>query len=121
MIKKRRGSAKGAIGQQRAETKRNAPGKRFIGEDAGAAEAKQAERAKVIQMQAAARAAAARAREEEDLRQERSSKLRIAGRLVRDTTRLAGTVARLPLRIASAAVSVPLRFVSAVWLHPREA
>ena len=53
------------MGQQRAELKRTAPGKRFIG-DTGAEEARQAERAKVTQMQAVARAAALRVEEETD-------------------------------------------------------
>jgi hypothetical protein len=126
MIKKRRGSAKAALGQQKAELRRSARGKRFIGDDTGAAEARQAERAKVLQMQAAARAAAARAREadhrehEAELR-ERQSRWVVAGHLVRDASRLARTVAGLPLRVASAAASVPIRFVSAMWLRPREA
>lgn len=126
MIKKRRGSAKAALGQQKAELRRSAKGKRFIGDDSGAAEARQAERAKVLQMQLAARAAAARAREtDEHERQhddgEHRSRWVVAGHLVRDTTRLARTVAGLPLRVASAAASVPLRFFSAMWLRPREA
>lgn len=106
------------MGQQRAELKRTAPGKRFIG-DTGAEEARQAERAKVTQMQAVARAAALRVEEEEALRN--GSRLRAAVRLVRDTTRLAGTVAGLPLRLATSAATLPLRFVSAVLLRPREA
>lgn len=123
MIKKRKGSAKAAIGQQRAWTKRNAPGKRFIGDDADAQQARQAELAKVHQMQMAARAAAERARElqTEELSRDERSRLRAARHLVRDTARLAGTLARLPLRMATAAASVPLRFVSAMLLHPREA
>ena len=119
MIKKRRGSAKATLGQQQAELKRSAKGKRFIGQDTGADEARSAERAKVIQMQAAARAAAERAREAEE--QRNGSRLRAAARLVRDTTRLAGTVAVLPLRVARASAGLPLRFVSAMWLRQREA
>lgn len=145
MVKKRRGSAKGTIGRQRAELRRSAPGKQFIGEAAGEsararaaerarvaelqaearaaqmreAEARAAERSKVVQMHAAVRAAASRARELEQLANR--SRLRAAARLVVDTTRLARTVFGLPLRIASAAASIPVRFASAVLLRPREA
>lgn len=122
MIKKRRGSAKAAVGQQRAQIRRDARGKRFVGEDTGAEQARAAERAKVLQMQAAARLASERAHEVEAERREHStSRLRVAGRLVRDTTRLARTVAGLPLRVASAAVSIPLRLATAIWLRPHEA
>jgi hypothetical protein len=119
MIKKRRGSAKAALGQQRSELRRSAKGKRFIGEDNGAEVARAAERAKVVQMQFAARAAAERA--EEAAHREQRSTLRAAGRLVVDTTRLAGTLARLPLRMASVAAALPFRFASAMWLRTREA
>jgi hypothetical protein len=125
MIKKRRGSAKAALGQQRAELKRKAPGKRFIGEGGDPAQARAAERARVLQMQAAAARAAANAaqlHEAEDARREdHHSRLYFAGQLVRDTTRLARTVAGLPLRMASVAAGVPFRLISAVWLRPREA
>ena len=114
MVKKRRGSAKAALGQQRSELKRTAKGKQFIGEDTGSEHARAVERAKVLQMQAAARHASERVRDE-------TSRWRVVGRLVRDTTRLAGTVAGLPWRMASAAVSVPVRLASVLLLRPREA
>jgi hypothetical protein len=107
MQKKRKGSAKAAIGQQAADVRRGAPGgRRFIGDDTGAAAARAAERERVHRMQVAARAAAARAAEEhEQLRQlaeRRPPALERVGAVVLDSVRLATTLAGIPFRIAAA-------------------
>src|SRR5690242_21959687 len=108
MVKRRRSSAKAALGQQEAELKRSARGKQFAGQDTGAQHAREEERAKVHRMQIAAREAAMRAARE----QERAAREQEARRaheqlvhrplwegaagLVLQSARLASTVLALP-------------------------
>jgi hypothetical protein len=115
MIKKRRSSAKAAFGQQEAESKRGARGKQFVGDDTGSAEAKAAERAKVLRMQAAAREASPRAaREQEHDRAHDELVSRpwweAVGGLVVESARLATTIAWLPVRMAK----LPFRMVASL-------
>jgi hypothetical protein len=114
MVKNRRGAAKATIGQQTAELKRTAPGKRFVGEG-GAAEARAAERAKVLRMQIAAREAEQRAARERAATQAREERLHAPlweafGGLVLDSARLATTIAALPMRFAR----LPFRVAAAL-------
>jgi hypothetical protein len=125
MIKKRRGAAKAAIGQQEAELRRGARGKRFVGDDTGAAQARAAERAKVMRMQLAAREAAQRvAREQEAERVHAALASRplweAVGGLALASARLAASMARVPLRLARLPLrAAALPFRAAAALVPR--
>lgn len=94
--KNRPGSARDALGQQQARTRRGAPGKRFVGEAAGqSAAARGAERRKVGRM---AEIDAAERRAEEV----GTPVAAILAELVEDAVRLARTLAAAPFRIAAA-------------------
>jgi hypothetical protein len=113
--------SKAALAQQRATLRRGARGKTHIGDDAGSASARAAEREKVHRMQAAQRAQQAEEERRtflEDLRRERQRAEREAeqarreahqeplsallGELISDSLRLARTFVRLPFRVAAA-------------------
>jgi hypothetical protein len=120
MIKKRRSSAKAALGQQEAAVKRRAYGKRFVGDDTGAERGRAAERAKVLQMQAAARAATQRPRgggEGEGEGEAAAADVlsrpwwEAIGGLAVESFRLATTVAWLPVRIAKLPLRVAASFL----------
>jgi hypothetical protein len=97
----RPGSARRRIGRQRAETRRNAPGKRFIGERAEqSAAARRAELQRVREL-AQAEAAARRAEALE------RPLVAIVVELVQGATRLAATLATAPLRLAIATLRIP--------------
>jgi hypothetical protein len=115
MIKRRRSSAKAAFGQQEADTRRSARGKRFIGEDTGAAQARAAERAKVLRLQVAAHEAERRMAEQHAAEEAHAEILRrpwweAVGGLVLGSARLATAVATLPFRVAT----LPLRVVGSL-------
>jgi hypothetical protein len=94
--KDRPGSARDAMGQQEARTRRGAPGKRFVGEGADqSAKARRAERKKVERM-AEVDAATRRA---EEVGTPVSA---ILAELVQDAVRLARTLAAAPFRLAAA-------------------
>jgi len=96
-VKKRPESAKATLGRQRAQTKRGAPGKRFIGETAGqSAAARRAELERVARM-AEADAAARRLE-----RIRRTPIARVVLELVENTARLAATLAWAPFRLGMA-------------------
>ncbi len=118
MIKKRRSSAKAAFGQQEAMIRRSARGKRFVGDDTGSAQARAAERAKVLRLQVAAHEAERRATERRAAEQAHEEVLRrpwweAVGGLVLGSARLATSVAFLPFRVAK------LPFRIAASLVPR--
>jgi hypothetical protein len=95
-VKDRPGSARDAMGQQEARTRRGAPGKRFIGEGAAqSAKARAAERRKVERM-AEIDAATHRADEVG------TPIAAILAELVEDAVRLARTLVAAPFRIAAA-------------------
>jgi hypothetical protein len=121
MAKQRQNGAKAALGQQGAQLKRNAHGKRFVGDDGGAHQAREAERAKVHQMQLAARDAAQRAAKRQEARRAHEALVHrplwegVAG-LALQSARLATTVLALPLRAAR----LPFRLAASVlprWGH----
>jgi hypothetical protein len=126
MIKKRRGSAKAAIGQQQAEIRRSARGKRFVGDDTGAAEGRAAERAKVLRLQVAAREAALHAAHEQEAERmaaERAERplWEALGGLALSSARLAASVARLPFRLARIplrAAALPFRVAASLVPRP---
>ncbi len=94
--KMRPGSQRNVLGQEAANLRRGAPGKRFIGERAAQArEAKQEELAKVTHL---AEAAEARRREE----QEHESVIGILAGLAVESFRLARAFAIAPFRILDA-------------------
>jgi hypothetical protein len=81
------------MGRQKAQTRRRAPGKRFIGETAEQSEAaRQAERERVQQLAQAAEAA----------RLAETPVTTILGELVQSAARLVGTIATAPFRLALA-------------------
>jgi hypothetical protein len=97
MASKRRGrSAKQTLSRQRAETRRRAPGKKFIGEtQAQSAAAREAERRKVERMA------------EVDAALRRADEIgvpivAVAAELVQDAVRIATTLASAPFRLALA-------------------
>jgi hypothetical protein len=93
MAKNRPGSARDALGQQLAQSRRGAPGKRFIGETAEqSASARRAEREKVERM---VEEDAARRRDAEPISA-------ILMDLVEDTYHLARTLFWAPFRLAQA-------------------
>jgi len=95
--KMRPGSQRDLLGQEAANLRRGAPGKRFIGERAAQArEAKQEELAKVTQL--AEEAAEARRREE----LENESVIGIVAGLAVESFRLARAFALAPFRILEA-------------------
>lgn len=94
--KNRPSSAKNAMGQQEAQVRRGAPGKRFIGETAAqSGQARQAQRDRVERMA------------EIDDAERRAEAIgeplaAILAELVEDTVRLARTLLAAPFRIAQA-------------------
>lgn len=86
---------KTALGTQRAALRQGARGKSRIGEDAGSAAGRQAERARVRRLQEAQRARQHAAHAQEPLG-------KLLGELVVDAARLAKTVSTLPLRLVAA-------------------
>jgi hypothetical protein len=103
-VKNRPGSAKQVLAQQRAEVRRSAPGKRFVGDAAAQSrEAREAERERVARMaaeDAVERAVAAEEERLEEIRQEALSD--ILSDLLRDTWQLARTLVSAPFRIVRA-------------------
>ncbi len=95
-VKDRPGSAREAMGQQEARTRRGAPGKRFVGQAAEqSAKAREDERRKVERL--AERDAARRRAEELDV-----PISTLLAELAWDVARLGWTVAVAPLRLAAA-------------------
>ncbi len=88
-------SSKAALAQQRAELKRTARGKAYIGDDAGASAGRAAERARVHQLQVQQRA-----RERSERLKEPWSALMV--KLLAGGAKLAWTAAMLPLRLVAA-------------------
>jgi hypothetical protein len=120
MAKIRRLDSKAALGQQRAELRRGARGKAFVGDDSGSSAARATERAKVHRMQELQRGheTPERQRQLDQSRQEsdRAESWRrghgsdrmqepvvaILADLVADSMRLARTLLTLPFRLAAA-------------------
>jgi hypothetical protein len=124
MAKIRRLDSKAALAQQRAELKRGARGKAFVGDDSGSSAGRAAERAKVHRMQeqhereeverrqaeVERRQAEQRAREEwarVELEREHEERMNepvsaIVADLVSDSLRLARTLLSFPFRMAVA-------------------
>ncbi|ACG73327.1 translation initiation factor IF-2 [Anaeromyxobacter sp. K] len=103
-VKNRPGAAKQVLAQQRAEVRRSAPGKRFVGDAAAQSrEAREAERERVGQMAAENAMERAEAVEQERLEEIHEEALSdILSDLVRDTWQLARTLVSAPFRIVRA-------------------
>lgn len=95
------GSSRDRLAQQQADVRRNAPGKRFIGDTAGQSRADRKAQLERIEKMAEADAAARRA---EALEEPLSA---ILATLVRDTLGLARTLAAAPFRLALAVLRPP--------------
>jgi hypothetical protein len=102
MAKMRRTDAKEALGRQRAQLRRGARGKSFVGQDAGSSAGRAAELERVRRLRE--RLAAERAREREARLHEEVLRTPISALLLDvavDGARLAGTLLALPFRVAA--------------------